>query len=157
MAQPRRIRHRGIDRLTGGNRIERGPILSGARDLDALALLDVEKSVVAQKNTSVSAAALVFVAVLGSLLVDTPEHDGSATLAAAHVAVQLQGLLEGKPVGRSEVLCDQEEDIDATVRPAADQIEGQGGGATACLPGLLPGNDSLLKQGENAIGDELIG
>src|SRR6185295_10945074 len=95
------------------------------------------------------------VRLLGGLLVDEPEDNRCTAFAAAHVPASILGLLEGKPVGCAEALCDQEEDIDTPVGPAAHEIDRKAG-AVAGPPALLPGDDSLLQQGEDAIGDELV-
>jgi len=72
------------------------------------------------------------------------------------VAAPLLGLLEREPVWCLEALGDQEKDVDAALRPTAYEIARWEDRAALGLPGLLPGDDSLLQQGEDTIGHELI-
>src|SRR6185436_11953711 len=48
----------------------------------------------------------------------------------------------------------EEPDIDAAVGSLAEEVAGQ---PQRAVPGLLPGYRALLQQGENTVGDDLVG
>src|SRR5205085_3700609 len=82
-----------------------------------------------------------------------PEDDGAALASLLDAPAALRRLAIGEPIGGCKAHCGEQEDIQSAIRLAADQIARL---ACACLPGLAPGNGSLLEHFDDASGDHLI-
>jgi hypothetical protein len=145
---PGRVGHRAHDAFAFRNGLERAS--NGGGCLDAVALLDVEDRVVPQQRR-----AILLGLALGLLLLfrPSPEDDGATLAALANTPAPLCGLPIGQPIRRRERHRREQEDIDAAVVLAADQIARLSG---ADVPRLALRNGPLLEHFDDAGGDDFI-
>src|SRR3954452_19990599 len=157
MAEQWWVWHFGVNRFAGGNWIEDCALVGGGFGIrNPVALVDIEDRVVAQEDPSVPAEIRILIALFGCCIVeDAPEYDRRASFATAHVATQVQRLFEGKPIRGAEALGDKQEYVDSSIGSSADQIQRKSRDPCA-FPRPFPRDDSLTKQGEDAIGDDVI-
>ena len=86
-------------------------------------------------------------------VVDLPEHDGDPALAFPDGAPGRFDLVERRPERGRIAHCRQQPDVDAPVRPLAEEVAWH---PRRAVPRLLPGHHALLQQRQDAIRDDLV-